>query len=120
MIVKQAMNMELSRETKISIKPSFLCNFKENKSRIKAVTKSINAKIHIERPTLTKIFVSKYKMVIQMKSKIALVALATEYILFNELFTFRKSVKKSTIQIPSTTCPSKRFLLKYKKANIDM
>jgi hypothetical protein len=103
MIVKQAMNIALSFETSISKSPNFLCNFKEKRRRMNAVPKRINAKIHIEKPTLTKIFVNKYKIVIQMKSNIALVALATEYTLFSELFTFKKSIKKSTIHIPRTT-----------------
>jgi hypothetical protein len=103
MIVKQDMNTELSRETNISINPSFRCSFNEKSNNTNAVPKRISEKVTIEKPTLTNMFVSKYRIVIQMKSKIARVALATEYILFSELFTFKKSMRKSTIQIPRTT-----------------
>ncbi len=54
-----------------------------------------------------------------MKSKIARVAFATEYILFKELFTFKKSTKKRIIQTPNTTCPKISFLLKNKNASME-
>jgi hypothetical protein len=54
-----------------------------------------------------------------MKSNIALVAFATEYILLKELLTFKKSTKNKTMQTPNNTCPNTIFLLKYKNARIE-
>lgn len=110
------MNIALKVDIIISASPNLLCNLSEKTSNIRAVTNTTIAKIYGERPIRTYTLVKRYKIEIHIKSKIALVALAIEYILFNELFTFKKSIKKSTMQIPNTTFPSTIFLLKNKNA----
>jgi len=88
-----------------------------NKSRVKEDTPTLKRKYTGLIPILTNIFINKYRIDIHRKSKTIFVTFSNLYILFKELFTFKKRIRNKTIDTPNTKCPKTTFLLKNKNAN---
>ena len=106
-MVKKDVNNALNILINTSKNPILSCIFNTNSNNMSADREDSIVNISKLAPIRTNEFRRRQKMVIQRKSKIALVVEATEYTLLKDLFTFKNRINKRTEQIPKTVCPNR-------------